>query len=235
MRRAIFIFVLFSALTFAGCNSSEPLPTHTRLSIISSPVVTNSPTFEPTRTQSATATSTLTRTATPTQSKTRTPTPTATHTPSPIPTTTLTSTRVATNIPPEQLALKHFLEGRAWLNATEPKDVAKNAARYFSGRALQQTLDEAQWEIENRVRYKIGELTDNLWSAKSDEGVLIFEITRVGKAAQYDENWQVVNEFEVNPLSIVHVMTWDANDKRWKVNHTKSAVDKVTGKSLLEE
>ena len=91
--------------------------------------------------------------------------------------------------------------------------------------ALQQTLDEAQWEIENRVRCKIGELTDNLWSATSDEG----------KAAQYDESWQVVNEFEVNPLSIVYVMTWDASDKRWKVNHTKSAVDKVTGKSLLEE
>lgn len=98
-----------------------------------------------------------------------------------------------------------------------------------------QTLDEAQWEIENRVRYKIGESTDNLWSAKSGEDVLIFEITRGGKAAQYDENWKMVNEFEVNPLSIVYVMTWDASDKRWKVNHTKSAVDKVTGKSLLEE
>lgn len=85
------------------------------------------------------------------------------------------------------------------------------------------------------MRYKIGELTDNLWSAKSDEDVLIFETTRAGKAAQYDENWQVVNEFDVNPLSIVYVMTWDANDKRWKVNYTKSAVDKVTGKSLLDE
>lgn len=96
-------------------------------------------------------------------------------------------------------------------------------------------MDEAQWEIENRVRYKIGELTDNLWSAKSGEGVLIFEITRGGKAAQYDENWKLVNGFDVNPLSIVHVMTFDENDKRWKLNHTESAVDKVTGKSLLEE
>lgn len=96
-------------------------------------------------------------------------------------------------------------------------------------------MDEAQWEIENRVRYKIGELTDNLWSAKSGEGVLIFETTRAGKAAQYDENWKILNEFEVNPLSIVYVMAWDTSDKRWKVSYTKSAVDKVTGKSLLEE
>ncbi len=122
-----------------------------------------------------------------------------------------------------------------WLNSTEPKDVAKGAAQYFSGKALQQTLEEAKWEVENRVRYRIGELTDKLSSAKSDEDILIFETTRGGKAAQYDENWQVVNAFEVNPLSIVYVMTFDANDKRWKVNHTKSAVDKVTGKSLLEE
>lgn len=85
------------------------------------------------------------------------------------------------------------------------------------------------------MRYKIGELTDNLWSATSDADILIFETTRAGKAAQYDENWKVVNEFEVNPLSIVYVMTWDSNEKRWKVSHTKSAVDKVTGESLLEE
>mgnify|MGYP000548306352 CR=1 FL=1 len=192
-------------------------------------------TLEPTSTPSATPTNTFTRTATPTFTKSRTPSPTATSTASPTPTATLTSTKHATNIPPEQLALKHFLEGRAWLNSTEPKDVAKSAARYFSGKALQQTLDEAQWEIENRARFKIGELTDNLWSAKSDEGILIFETTRAGKAAQYDENWQVVNEFEVNPLSIVYVMTFDENDKRWKVNYTKSAVDKVTGKSLLDQ
>ncbi|MDL1894741.1 hypothetical protein FBQ82_00565 [Anaerolineae bacterium CFX7] len=171
----------------------------------------------------------------PTQTKSLTSTPTAIFTPSSTPTATLTSTKHSTNIPPEQLALRHFLEGRVWLNATEPKDVAKGAAQYFSGKALQQTIQEAQWEIENRVRYKIGELTDNLWSAKSDEGILIFETTRAGKAAQYDENWKMVNEFEVNPFSIVYVMTFDENDKRWKVNHTKSAVDKVTGKSLLEE
>ncbi len=235
MRRVIFLFVLFGVLIFAGCSSSESLATQTRVSDISSLVFTNSPTLVPTKTPSATPTSTFTRTATPTFTKSLMPTPTATFTPSPTPTTTLTATKLATNISPEQLALKHFLEGRAWLNSTEPKDVAKNASRYFSGRALQQTLDEAQWEIENRVRYKIGELTDNLWSAKSDEGVLIFETTRAGKAAQYDENWKLVNEFEVNPFSNVYVMTWDANDKRWKVNHTKSAVDKVTGKSLLEE
>ncbi len=227
------MFVLFGVLMFAGCNSSEPLPTQTRVSNIASPVVTNSPTLEPTSAPSVTATNTFTRTATPTQTRTHTPTLTATFTPSPA--ATLTSTKLATTIPHEQLALKHFLEGRAWLNSTEPKDVAKSAARYFSGKALQQTIDEAQWEIENRSRYKIGELTDNLWSAKSDEGILIFETTRAGKAAQYDESWQVVNEFNVNPLSIVYVMTWDANDRRWKLNYTKSAVDKVTGKSLLEE
>lgn len=226
---------MFSALIFAGCNSSESLPTQTRVSIIPSSAATNSPTLEPTETPSATPTSTFTRTATPTQTKTRAPTLTATFTPSPTPTATLTTTKLAANSSPEQLALKHFLEGRAWLNATEPKEVAKSAGRYFSGKALEQTIQEAQWEIENRARYKIGELTDNLWAAKSDEGILIFETTRAGKAAQYDENWQVVNEFEVNPLSIVYVMTWDANAKRWKVNRTKSAVDKVTGKSLLEE
>lgn len=235
MRRVIFLFIMFAAFIIAGCNGTASLPTQTRVSIASSPVVTNPPTLEPTITPNATPTSTFTRTSTPTQSKTRTPTPTATFAPSPTPTATLTSTKHATSIPPEQLALKHFLEGRTWLNATEPKDVAKNAARYFSGKAFQQTLEEAEWEIENRVRYNSGELTDNLWSAKSDEGILIFETTRAGKAAQYDDNWQVVNEFDVNPLSIVYVMTWDANDKRWKVNHTKSAVDKVTGKSLLEE
>ncbi len=235
MRRVIFLFVMFGVLIFAGCNNREPLPTRTRVSIVSSPIVTNSPTLEPTITPNATPTSTFTRTATPTQSKTRTPTQTATLTPSPTPTTTLTSTKLATNIPSEQLALKHFLEGRAWLNATEPIDVANTAPRYFTGKALQQTLKEAQWEIEKRVRYRVGELTDNLWSVKSDGDILIFETTRAGKAAQYDENWQVVNEFQVNPLSIVYVMTWGASDKRWKVNHTKSAVDKVTGKSLLEE
>lgn len=233
MRRVIFLFVLFGALMFAGCNNREPLPTKTSVSIISSLAVTNPPTLEPTSTPSPTPTSTFTRTATPTLTKSLTPTSTSTFTPTP--TATLTSTKPATSIPLEQLALKHFLEGRVWLNATEPKEVAKNAARYFSGKALQQTLEEAQWEIENRVRYKIGELTDNLWSAKSDAGILIFETTRGGKSAQYDENWQVVDEFEVNPLSIVYVMTWDASDKRWKVKHTKSAVDKVTGKSLLEE
>lgn len=220
---------------FAGCNSSEPIPTQTRVSVVSSPAVKNSPTLEPSRTPSATLTRAFTRTATPTFTKSHTPTPTARFSPTPTRTATLTLTRVATNIPPEQLALKQFLEGRAWLNSTEPKDVLNDAPRYFTGKALKQTLDEAEWEIENRVRYKVGDLTDNLWSAKSDEGILIFEATHAGKAAQYDENWKVANEFEVNPLSIVYVMTWDANDKRWKVNHTKSAVDKVTGKSLFEE
>lgn len=121
------------------------------------------------------------------------------------------------------------------MNASDPNDVAKSAARYFTSKALQQTLDEAKWEIENSVRYRVGELTDNLWSAKSDEGILIFESTHAGKGVQYDVNWKMLNEFDVNPLSIVYVMTFDENDKRWKVSYTKSAVDKVTGKSLLEE
>lgn len=171
----------------------------------------------------------------PTQSSTRTSTATATPTLSPTRTVTRTATKPATPIPPEQLALKHFLEGRGWLNATEPKDVEKGAARYFTGKALQQTLEEAKWEVENSVRYRVGELTDNVWSAKSDERILIFESTHAGKAAQYDMNWKSVNEFDVNPFSIVYVMTFDENDKRWKVSYTKSAVDKVTGKSLLEE
>lgn len=235
MRRVTFLSLLFGALMFARCNATQSLPTQTSVSIVSSPVPTNMPTFEPTSTPSATPTSTFTLTATPTQISTRTPTPTATFTSSPTPTATLTSTKLATTVPPEQLALKHFLEGRAWLNSTEPKDVSTSATRYFTGKALQQTIEEAQWEIENRVRYKVGELTDNLWSAKGDEGILIFEVTRAGKSAQYDENWKAVNEFDVNPFSIVYVMTWDGSDKRWKVDHTKSAVDKVTGKSLLEE
>lgn len=111
----------------------------------------------------------------------------------------------------------------------------KSAAQYFTGKALQQTLEQAQWEIQKAVRYKVGELTDNLWSAKTDEGILIFELTRAGKAVQYDQNWKPLIEFDVNPFSIVYVLTLDVKDSRWKVDHTKSAVDKVTGKSLLEE
>ncbi len=235
MRRVVCLFVLFSSLIVVSCNSTASQPTPSRISEIPSPTPTNTRTLEPTNTSTTTVTGTPTPTTTATQSSTRTPTATATFTPSPTRAATRTSTKPATPIQPEQLALKHFLEGRAWLNATEPKDVPKGAARYFTGKALQQTLDEAKWEIENQVRYRIGELTDNLWSAKSDEDILIFETTRAGRAVQYDANWKVLNEFDVNPLSIVYVMTWDAGDKRWKVNHTKSAVDKVTGKSLLEE
>lgn len=134
---------------------------------------------------------------------------------------------------PEQLALKHFQEGRDWLNSTAPKDVPNGAWQYFTGKALQQTLDEAQWESEKRVRYKVGDLTNKVLASLTDEGILIFEVTRAGKVVQYDENWKPITEFEVNPLSIVYVMTFDAKAKRWKVDHTQSAVDKVTGKSLL--
>lgn len=136
---------------------------------------------------------------------------------------------------PERLALKHFQEGRDWLNSTAPKDVPNGASRYFTGKALQQTLDEAQWEIENRLRYNVGGLTDNVFTSLTDEGILIFEETRAGKVVQYDENWKPITEFQVNPLSIVYVMTFDAKAMRWKVDHTQSAVDKVTGKSLLGE
>lgn len=235
MRRVIFLFALFSALILASCNTPTAQSIPTRVSIDSSPVPMNTRTLEPTHTPSATATRTNTRTTTPTQSSTRTRTSTATFTPSPTRTATRTATKPAAPIQPAQLALAHFLEGRAWLNATEPKDVATRATRYFTGKALQQTLDEAKWEIENGVRYRVGELTDNLWAAQAAEGMLIFESTFAGKAVQYDLKWQVQNEFDVNPLSIVYAMTFDANDKRWKVSYTKSAVDKVTGKSLLGE
>ncbi len=236
MQRIVFLFILLgAAMMFARCNSTEPLPAQTRLAIVPAPVRANTPTSKTTRKPSATATTTPTRTATAAPSNTQTRTASATFTPFPTRTATPTATKLATNVPAEQLALKHFLEGRAWLNSTEPTDVSKSAAQYFTGKALQQTLEQAQWEIQKAVRYKVGELTDNLWSGKTDEGILIFELTRAGKAVQYDQSWKPLIEFDVNPFSIVYVLTLDVKDSRWKVDHTKSAVDKVTGKSLLEE
>lgn len=163
MQRIIFLFILLGAeMMFARCNSTESLPTQTRFAIVPAPVGTNTPTIEMTRKPSATATTTPTRTATAAPSSTQTLTATATFTPLPTRTATPTATKLATNVPAEQLALKHFLEGRAWLNSAEPTDVSKSVAQCFTGKALQQTVEQAQWEIQKAVRYKVGELIDNL-------------------------------------------------------------------------
>lgn len=233
-RIALLIALLVFVPLIGGCSQPEKLPTPTYVAHRASPAITTTPVHEPTTKPSAATTQTLTPTASATRTRTNTRTPTVTFTPSVTHSATPTATKPVPTLRPEQLVLKHFQEGREWLNATHPEDVPKGASQYFTGKALQQTLEEAQWEIGNRARYKIGDLTDKLWSALSNEGALIVETTRAGKAVQYDENWKPLNEFDVNPLSIVYVMTFDAKERRWKVDHTKSAVDKVTGKSLLE-
>lgn len=241
MKQFVAVGVLVWCISvIVGCGSIAQ-QTPTRVAIVPTSVATITPTVIATSTAilapSATPTATFTPTATATRTNTNalTPTPTATLTRAPTSTATLSPTKPAATASPAQVALKHFVEGRAWLNVTAPQDVPSTAARYFAGEALQQTIEEAQWESEHGARYKVGELTVNLWSAQTDEGMLIFELTRAGKAVQYDLNWKQVNAFDVNPLSIVYVMMFDAHDGRWKVDHTKSAVDTVTGKSLLEK